>query len=81
MISTDDKNGGEGGYSREYIEEMKAHAKKVDYPYQVMIGTAPQEMLNAPEKYNWDGSLKSQFKRPDGEAGGGKLDVAKYRRK
>ena len=27
-------------------------------PWQVMHGSAPQDMMNDPEKYNWDGSLK-----------------------
>ena len=35
------------------------------------------------DAYNWDGTPKAgaSFKRPPGEAGGGKIDLAKYRRK
>jgi len=70
-----------GPSDRDHIEILKKHAKETGFPWQVMHGSAPQEMMNEPEKYNWDGSPKSKFKRPPGEAGGGKMDVSKYRRK
>lgn len=72
---------GDSPGDRDHIEILKKLAKEVGFPWQVMYGSAPQEMMNEPEKYNWDGTPKAQFKRPSGEAGGGKLDVAKYRRK
>ena len=78
MTSTTDNDDDDG-----HIRHLKEHAKRTGFPWQVMHGTAPQEMMNEPEKYNWDGTPKAgaSFKRPPGEAGGGKLDLAKYRRK
>ena len=68
---------------RERIEHLKDLAKRQGVPWQVMHGSAPQEMMNNPSAYNWDGTPKAgaSFKRPSGEAGGGKIDLAKYRRK
>ena len=76
MISTTDSDGDE-------IKIMKRIAKESGVPWQVIHGSAPQEMLNNPDAYNWDGTPKAgaNLKRPSGEAGGGKIDLARYRRK
>lgn len=76
MISTTNGDSAE-------IKTMKMIAKESGVPWQVIHGSAPQEMLNNPDAYNWDGTPKAgaSFKRPPGEAGGGKIDLAKYRRK
>jgi len=74
MISTTDGDG-------DQITTFKRIAKESGVPWQLIAGTAPQEMLDNPDAYNWDGTPKAQFNRPPGEAGGGKLRLAQYRRK
>jgi|688.fasta_scaffold08305_6 hypothetical protein len=62
------------------VKHAKRIAKTSGIPWQLIHGSAPQEMLDNPDAYNWDGTPKAQFKRPSGEAGGGKIDLNKYRR-
>ena len=42
----------------EYIESLKDVAKRSGVPWQFIHGSAPQEMLNNPSAYHWDGTLK-----------------------
>jgi len=74
MISTTDSDD-------DQTRTFKRIAKESGVPWQLIAGTAPQEMLDNPDAYSWDGTPKTQFKRPSREAGGGKLSLAQYRRK
>lgn len=65
-----------------HIAQAKKEAKRLNIPFQFLTHEpVPEHIMNDPSAYNWDGTPKSKFQRPANEAGSGKFDLSKYRKK